>query len=61
VLIESVFLSNEAEARRAATPEYRQQMAEALASGIGAYADALEKIPPKSPAPTAKKSSPSKT
>jgi len=61
VLIESVFLSNDAEARRAATPEYRQQMAEALASGIGAYADALEKLSPKSPAAPAAKTSPSKT
>jgi N-acetylmuramoyl-L-alanine amidase len=53
VLVESVFLSNDAEARRAATPEYRQQMAEALARGIGAYADALDKISPKPAAPPA--------
>ena len=60
VLVESVFLSNDAEARHAATPEYRQQMAEALASGIGAYADVLERLSPKSPAPNPK-TSPSKT
>lgn len=53
VLVESVFLSNDAEARRAATPEYRQQMAAALAKGIGAYADALGKVAPKPATPPA--------
>ena len=53
VLVESVFLSNEAEARRAATPAYLQQIAEGLASGIGAYADILEKISPKPSTPPA--------
>lgn len=47
VLVESVFLSNDSEARRAATPAYLQQIAEGLASGIGAYADLLDKISPK--------------
>lgn len=46
VLVESVFLSNDSEARRAATPAYLQQIAEGLASGIGAYADQLERISP---------------
>lgn len=46
VLVESVFLSNEAEARRAATPAYLQQIAWALAEGIDVYAAALEKIHP---------------
>jgi N-acetylmuramoyl-L-alanine amidase len=50
VLVESVFLSNEAEARRAATPAYLQHIAEALGNGIGAYADTLAKIQPR-PAP----------
>lgn len=60
VLVESVFLSNEAEARRAATPAYRQQMAEALADGIQAYAATLGKLqpkaalPPAAPAPSSK-------
>ncbi|MDB6168618.1 MAG: N-acetylmuramoyl-L-alanine amidase [Verrucomicrobia bacterium] len=41
VLVESIFLSNETEATRAATPQYRQQIAEALAAGIEAYSDAI--------------------
>jgi N-acetylmuramoyl-L-alanine amidase len=36
-LVESVFLSNDTEARRAATPEYRQRIAESIAAGIRAY------------------------
>ncbi|MEO6874429.1 MAG: N-acetylmuramoyl-L-alanine amidase [Opitutaceae bacterium] len=47
VLVESIFLSNEAEAKRAATPAYLQRIAQALASGIDDYADALEKFSPK--------------
>lgn len=38
VLVESVFLSNPGEAKKAATAAYRQQMAEAIADGISAYA-----------------------
>lgn len=38
VLVESVFLSNPVEAKRAATPAYRQQIAEAIADGIRDYA-----------------------
>ena len=53
VLVESVFLSNESEAKRAATPAYLQQIAEGLARGIGAYADTLEKIQPKPTPPPA--------
>ncbi len=41
VLIEAGFLSNDAEARKIATPEYRQKIAEAIADGIGAYAAAV--------------------
>ncbi len=47
VLVESLFLSNEAEARRAATPAYRQQIAEAMAAGIRSYGATLESIRPK--------------
>lgn len=36
-LVESGFLSNETEARKIATPAYRQQIAEALAAGIDDY------------------------
>ena len=54
VLVESVFLSNDAEAKRAATPAYLQQIAESLAAGIDVYANTLEKLPPKpAPAPPA--------
>jgi N-acetylmuramoyl-L-alanine amidase len=42
VLVECGFLSSEAEARRIATPEYRQQLAVALAAGIRDYARAVE-------------------
>ena len=49
VLIESLFLSNDAEARRAATPAYRQQIAESLAAGIRSYAAVLDTLRPKSP------------
>jgi N-acetylmuramoyl-L-alanine amidase len=53
VLVESLFLSNETEARRAATAAYRQQIAESLASGIRSYAAALDSLRPKSPPPSA--------
>ena len=42
VLVECGFLTSEAEARRIATPEYRQQLAAALAAGIRDYARAVE-------------------
>ena len=42
VLVESGFLSHDAEARKIATPEYRQQIATALADGIKDYAAAIE-------------------
>jgi N-acetylmuramoyl-L-alanine amidase len=41
-LVECGFLSSEAEARRIATPEYRQQLAVALAAGVRDYARAVE-------------------
>lgn len=44
VLAESVFLSNDAEARLVATPAYRQQIAQAIADGIRSYADTLESL-----------------
>ena len=58
VLVESAFLSNDAEAKRVATPAYLQQIAEGLARGIDAYADTLGKIQPK-PAPPPAASAPS--
>ncbi len=44
VLIEGGFLSNTTEARRIATPAYRQQLAEAIANGLTAYANQLESL-----------------
>ena len=41
VLVECAYLSNDAEARRVATPEFRQQIAESLATGLQDYATAL--------------------
>jgi N-acetylmuramoyl-L-alanine amidase len=38
ILVEAGFLSNRAEARRVATPAYRQDIAEAIADGIGDFA-----------------------
>lgn len=42
VLVESGYLSNETEAKKLATPQYRQRVAEALVDGIKDYATALE-------------------
>ena len=44
VLVESGFLSNEAEAKKIATPEYRQQIAEALAEGVEWYASVVRTV-----------------
>ena len=44
ILVETGFLSNDAEAKKIATPEYRQQIAEAIASGIRNYAATLEAL-----------------
>jgi N-acetylmuramoyl-L-alanine amidase len=44
VLVEGGFLSNTAEARRIATAAYRQQLAEAIANGLTAYATQLESL-----------------
>ena len=45
-LVECAYLSNDAEARRVATPEFRQQIAEALAEGIAGYAATLAALRP---------------
>ncbi|SDS15426.1 N-acetylmuramoyl-L-alanine amidase [Opitutus sp. GAS368] len=49
VLVESAYLSNDAEARRVATPEFRQQIAEAMAEGVSNYAAALAALRPAPP------------
>jgi N-acetylmuramoyl-L-alanine amidase len=38
VLVEAGFLSDESEGKKIATPEYRQQIAQAIAEGVRAYA-----------------------
>ncbi len=48
-LVECAYLSNDAEARRVATPEYRQQIAEAMAEGVANYAAALAALRPAAP------------
>ncbi len=44
VLVECGFLSSDAEARQIARPEYRQQVAVALAAGIADYAATLRRV-----------------
>ncbi|MFT3782740.1 MAG: N-acetylmuramoyl-L-alanine amidase [Nibricoccus sp.] len=44
MLIEAGFLSNEAEGRKIATPEYRQQIAESIAKGVRSYAAVLSAL-----------------
>jgi N-acetylmuramoyl-L-alanine amidase len=41
ILVESGFLSNDAEARKIATPAYRQKIAEAIANGVQVYGNVL--------------------
>ena len=52
VLVECGYLSHDAEARRIATAEYREQLAHALAEGLQNYSAALEALRPKLPAPS---------
>lgn len=51
ILLECGFLTSESEARKIATPAYRQQIAAALAAGIRDYAATLEGLRPRVPAP----------
>ena len=50
-LVECAYLSNEAEARRVATPEFRQTIAESLAAGVQDYTATLATLRPPSPPP----------
>ena len=43
-LIEAAYLSNDTEAARVGTPEFRQQIAEAIARGVDSYARALAEL-----------------
>ena len=49
VLVEAAYLSNDTEARRLATPEFRQKIAGALADGIQDYAATLAAMRPSPP------------
>lgn len=44
ILVESGYLSNDAEARRIADPAYRQRIAAAIAEGVKGYARVLDEI-----------------
>jgi N-acetylmuramoyl-L-alanine amidase len=46
VLVESAYLSNDAEARRVGTPEFRQRIAQAIADGVSDYAATLAAFHP---------------
>ena len=50
ILVESAFLTNDAEARRAATPAFRQQIAEAMLAGVKAYTAEIDSLRPPVPA-----------
>ena len=56
VLVEAAYLSNDAEARRVATPEFRAKIAESIADGIDRYAATLAAVrPPPAPEENKKK------
>lgn len=52
VLVEAAFISNPAEAKQIASAEYRQQLAETIASGLKAYAAVLDRGAARRSAPT---------
>lgn len=52
VLVECAYLSSDAEARRVATPEFRDKIARALADGLRNYSAVLETLRPKPASPT---------
>jgi N-acetylmuramoyl-L-alanine amidase len=49
ILIESAFLTNDAEARRVEDPAFRQRIAEAMLAGIRAYSAELDALSPPAP------------
>lgn len=49
VLVEAAYLSNDAEARRVSTPEFRAQVAESIAEGVSTYAATLAALRPAPP------------
>jgi N-acetylmuramoyl-L-alanine amidase len=50
-LVEAAYLSDSADAKRLATPEFRQRVAQALADGIDEYSAALAALHPAAPGP----------
>jgi N-acetylmuramoyl-L-alanine amidase len=46
--VEAGYLSNDGEARKVATPAYRQKLAEGISSGVKAYAATLAQLRTKS-------------
>lgn len=60
ILVESAFLSNDAEAMRVATPAFRERVAEGLLAGIRAYAAELESLRPRTGAAAGGYGSPSR-
>jgi N-acetylmuramoyl-L-alanine amidase len=58
VLVEGGYLTNDAEARKLAIPSYRQQLAEAIADGVQAYANLGPPPPAPPPAPAKPASAP---
>jgi len=52
VLVEGGFLSNDTEARRIATPQFRQQLAVGIADGISAYVAETDSLRPAAGAPS---------
>lgn len=53
VYVEAGYLSNDVEARKIATPAYRQKIAESVVAGVRAYAGTLAAARAKLPAPAA--------
>jgi N-acetylmuramoyl-L-alanine amidase len=53
ILVESAFLSNDAEGSRVATAAFRRQLAEALLAGIRDYSAELDRLQPAPPASSA--------
>jgi len=51
ILVETAFLSNDAEARRTGTPAFRQQIAEAMLAGVNAYAAEIDQLRPETAIP----------
>jgi N-acetylmuramoyl-L-alanine amidase len=58
ILVESAFISNDAEGRRVATPAFREEIAETMALGIRDYVGILDSLRPLAPAPDSSPAAP---